>query len=154
MVNIGSTDVFISYSKFDATLARELKRAIESVGAKTFLAEVSIPPGSDGQEEIFRELGSSKFVFFLASKASCESSAVQQELGASLIQKKVVIPILIDISAADLPGFIGTKQAIDIRKDTAQLHQTIHAIGKKLRDERFLAGLILAAVAIAIIASK
>ena len=153
-MTIGTSDVFISYSTQDSSLARQLHQAIQNVGAKTFLAELSIPPGTDWQDEIFKELRSSKFVFFLASKAACNSYAVQQEIGASIIQQKVVFPLLIDISASELPGFIGTQQAIDLRTDVEKLQSTIRGIGKKLSDDRFLAGAILAAVLIAVIAAR
>lgn len=148
------SEVFISYSSKDGAFARRLHAAIESVGAKTFLAEISLSPGSKWSEEILEELRSSQFVFFVASKAACQSGAVQQELGASLVQRKHVIPILVDISASELPGFIGGYQAIDARTGEKQLQETIQAVGKKLRDDKFLAGLILGAIALAVLTSK
>lgn len=42
------------------------------------------------------------WVFYLASENSVKSATVQQ-LGAALIQEKVIIPLLIDIGPEKLP---------------------------------------------------
>lgn len=148
--------VFISYSTKDESVAQQLHTALSQVGAEPFLASVSIQPGTNWTNEIFNNLNSAQWVFFIATKSSCSSAAVQQELGASLSQNKHIIPILIDISPEELPGWVGKHQAIDARKDVGHLRATIDAIGQKVKDDKFWSGVILGGLAVALftIASK
>ncbi len=146
--------VFISYSAKDENIAKQLHGALSLVGAEPFLASLSLKPGENWTEEIFKNLKAAQWVFFIATKSSCSSSTVQQELGASLIQNKHIIPILVDISPSELPGWIGNYQAIDARKDAGQLHATIDAIGQKIRDDKFWTGVILGGIAVALLASS
>ncbi|MFK5948178.1 MAG: toll/interleukin-1 receptor domain-containing protein [Methylococcales bacterium] len=138
--------VFISYSTQDENIAQQIHAALNRVGAEPFLASLSLQPGVNWSEEIFNNLKSAEWVFFIATQSSCSSPAVQQELGASLSQNKNIIPILIDISPSELPGWIGKHQAIDARKDSNHLHATIDAIGKKIKDNKFSSGLILGGI--------
>jgi len=144
--------VFISYSSHDEYIAKQLHGALAQVGAEPFLAGVSLQPGVNWTEAIFQNLKVAQWVFFIATKASCSSPAVQQELGASLIQDKHIIPFLIDISPSELPGWVGRHQAIDARKDSGQLRATIEAIGKKVRDDKLWAGIILGGIGVALYA--
>lgn len=148
--------VFISYSTQDEPIAREIFSALNQVGAEPFLASISLQPGVNWTEEIFGNLKEAKWVFFIATKSACASPAVQQELGASLANNKHLIPILIDISPKELPGWVGQHQAVDARTDAGQLRATIDAIGKTIRDDKFWSGVILGglAVALAVYASR
>ena len=146
--------VFISYSTKDESIAQRIHDSLTSVGVDTLLAGLSIEAGSNWTKAIFDALRSSEWVFFVASKSACASRAVQQELGASLIAEKSVIPILIDISASELPGWVGQHQAIDARTDAEQLNSTIQAIGEKVKSQKFWAGVILAGVALAVLTSR
>lgn len=147
------TDVFISYSTADETLARGVHTALTQVGAKPFLASLSLQPGVNWTEEIFENLRRAEWVFFIASKAACASHAVQQELGASLVNKKHIIPILIDIAPEDLPGWTKNHQAIDMRHGPDQLRTTIGAIGEKIKENKFWGGVLLGGLAIGLLAS-
>jgi hypothetical protein len=120
-------------------------------GIQTFLAEISIEPGKNWTEEIFDNLQKSDWIFFIASKNSISSAAVQQELGASLIQKKTIIPLLIDITPAELPGWVGNHQAIDIKSSPEVLHDAIAAVAEKIKVDKFWAGVIVGAIVIGLI---
>ncbi len=144
--------VFISYSTQDEQIARDIFGALKQVGADPFLASISLQPGVNWTEEIFSNLKYSKWVFFIATKAACSSPAVQQELGATLANNKHLIPVLIDISPAELPGWVGQHQAVDARTDAGQLRSTIEAIGQTIRDDKFWSGVILGGLAVALIA--
>ncbi|GJM04468.1 MAG: hypothetical protein DHS20C09_04590 [marine bacterium B5-7] len=135
--------VFISYSSQDSKLARGLFSAATMAGIETFLAEISIEPGKNWTKEIFDNLSDSEWVFFLASQSSIKSAAVQQELGASLAQKKILIPLLIDIPPEDLPGWIDRAQAIDLASSPEVLHLTISKIAEKIKVDKFWAGVIV-----------
>ena len=133
---------FISYSVKDEEIARQFHSLLSSAGIDTFLAGISIEPGSDWTEVIFSNLEKAECVFFLASKNSISSAAVQQEIGGSLIQKKTLIPVLIDISPEELPGWVGKHQAIDI-KNPSHLQRTISSISKKVKEDKMWAGIII-----------
>ncbi len=137
---------FISYSVKDESLAKNLHAMTSMAGIDTFLAGISIEPGSNWTDVIFKHLDEAKWVFFLATKSSVESAAVQQELGASLIQEKNIIPVLIDITPEELPGWVGNHQAIDIKSAPELLHQKIADIAEKIKVDKFWVGVIVGAI--------
>lgn len=145
------TAVFISYSSLDEEIAKSLYSAMSAAGVPTFLAGISIKPGERWTDVIFSNLEKSEWVFFLASKNSCMSHAVQQEIGASLIQKKTVIPVLIDILPEELPGWVGMHQAIDLKSSPELIHKTIEKISEKLNVDKFWIGLIFGAIVVGLI---
>ncbi|MEZ5528425.1 MAG: toll/interleukin-1 receptor domain-containing protein [Porticoccaceae bacterium] len=142
---------FISYSTKDSHLALGLHSAMTMAGINTFLAEISIEPGERWSEVIFESLAKSDWVFFLASKNSISSVAVQQELGASLSHKKTIIPLLIDISPEELPQGIDKHQAIDVRSSPEKLHSVISKIAEKIKVDQFWAGVIVGAIVVGLI---
>lgn len=145
------SSAFISYSVKDEQLARSLYSAITMAGIETFLASISIEPGSRWTTAIFKNLEQADWIFFLASKNSISSAAVQQELGASLVQKKTIIPLLIDISPEELPGWVGSYQAIDLKSSPEKLHDAISKIAEKIKVDKFWAGLIVGAIIIGLL---
>ena len=145
------TSAFISYSVRDEEIARKLYNAMTRMGIKAFMAGISISPGEKWTKSIFDNLCASEWVFFLASKSSCESKFVQQELGGALIQKKTIIPILFDITPEDLPGWLSRYQAIDLKQDPEVLHNTIEKISEKIKVDKFWTGIIIGALVIGLI---
>ena len=145
------TAAFISYSVKDDHLAKGLYSAMTMAGIETFLAGISIDPGNNWTDTIFEKLNKSDWVFFLASKNSCNSQAVQQELGASLIQKKTIIPLLVDITPEELPGWVGNHQAIDLRSSPELLRKTIGQIAEKIKIDKFWAGVIVGAIVVGLL---
>lgn len=145
------SSAFISYSVKDEQLARSLYSATTMAGIETFLASISIEPGSRWTTAIFKNLEQADWIFFLASKNSISSAAVQQELGASLVQKKTIIPLLIDISPEELPGWVGSHQAIDLKSSPEKLHDAISKIAEKIKVDKFWAGLIVGAIIISLL---
>jgi hypothetical protein len=135
--------VFISYSVKDEESANKLYESMTHLGIDAFMAGISIEPGQQWSDEIFKHLREAKWVFFLASKKSCESQSVQQELGGALIQEKTIIPILLDIKPEELPGWIDRHQAIDIKQDPQGLHKTIQNVADKLKMDTFWAGVMI-----------
>jgi len=137
---------FISYSTQDQDIADQLHNAMTMIGIETFMASVSIKAGQNWTEKIFDNLRKAQWVFFLASKNSCRSAAVQQELGISLDREKEIIPILLDIAPEELPGWVGKHQAIDLSKGPEALRGTIELIAKKIKVDNFWGGLIAGAL--------
>ncbi len=120
-------------------------------GISTFLAEISIKPGENWSDIIFDSLRKSEWVFFLATKNSIESPAVQQELGASLIQGKSLIPLLVGVSPEQLPGWVDRRQAIDINSAPEKLHGIIANISEKIKVDQFWSGVIVGAITVGLI---
>ncbi len=141
-------NAFISYSSKDEVTAQKLHSMLSMAGIQTFMAGISINPGKNWTDEIFEHLRKANWVFFLATKDSIKSSAVQQELGASIITKKILIPILIDITVEDLPVWIDRHQAIDIKNSPEVLNRTIEAISDEIKVDKFWAGVIVGALVI------
>lgn len=144
------SSAFISYSTKDEELAKKLYSLTSMAGIETFLAGISIEPGSKWTDVIFEKLDKADWVFFLASKNACESQAVQQEIGASLIQKKTIIPLLIDITPEELPGWVGNHQAINLKDSPERLHSAIEKIADKIQVDKFWAGVIVGILVIAL----
>lgn len=145
------SSAFISYSTKDEELAKKLYSLASMAGIETFLAGISIEPGSKWTDVIFKNLEKADWVFFLASKSACESQAVQQEIGASLIQKKTIIPLLIDISPEELPGWVGNHQAISLKDSPEMLHAAIEKIADKIQVDKFWAGVIVGILVVALV---
>lgn len=145
---------FISYSAKDEKLALQLHRATSMAGIETFMAGISVEPGEKWTEEIFSNLKEAKWVFFLATKTSCASQAVQQELGASLAQEKTIIPVLIDIEPEELPGWVDRHQAIDINESPELLHSAIENIAEKIKIDKFWAGVMIGALVVFLVVAS
>lgn len=138
---------FISYSSKDEEIAKNLHHFLENAGIDTFTAAVSIEPGKNWSEAIFENISKATWVFFLATKNSCESQAVQQELGASLATDKTIIPLLVDVNPEELPGWVGRYQAIDLRNSPELLRATIEKISVEIEVDKFWTGVIVTAIA-------
>ncbi|EQD76625.1 TIR protein, partial [mine drainage metagenome] len=54
-----------------------------SEGLSVFLAPLSLSPGQQWPDAILKSLEASPWVLFLASRAACSSSWVQQEVGVA-----------------------------------------------------------------------
>ncbi len=142
-------DVFISYSTKDEILARKLKVALDSLGVKTFLASISLKAGMNWKEEILQNLRDSKWVFFLATKYSCESKAVMHEIGGSLVLEKELIPLMWGISHEELPDWAKDRQAIDLQDlNNPEVKQLIEHVAEKVKADRFIGTLILGALGV------
>jgi hypothetical protein len=145
-------DVFISYSVKDDKHAKKVYSLLTSYGIRTFLAGISLEPGSNWSKEILENLKKSQWVLFFASKSACKSPAVQQELGAALAIGKEVIPVIWDIKPSELPAWVKEKQAIDISKGNVELLKpVVDKIAKKIKSNNFIGGLILGALIVGLV---
>ena len=145
-------DVFFSYSIKDEDLARKLKVVLDSLGVNTFLASVSLPPGKQWKEEILKNLRESKWVFFLATKNSCDSRAVMHEIGGALILQKELIPLMWGVSTDELPEWIQDRQAIDLQSPTDEkAREAIEQVVEKVKADRFIGSLVLGALGVLLI---
>lgn len=110
----------MSYASEDSELARKIKDVLEEQNINVFLAELSLEPGSDWSDEIKNNLVSSQWVLFLATENSCNSNRSLQEAGYAYFSDKRIFPVLWDIEAEELPGWLDEKQAIDITHENSR----------------------------------
>lgn len=108
-------DCFISYSSNDERFAAAVYKDLSVHGLSVFMAKISLKPGDRWAPETLKALKNSTWVIFLASKAACRSSYVQQEIGGALITKKQLIPVVWEMPPSKLPGWVNQIQALDIR---------------------------------------
>lgn len=140
-------DVFISYSTQDQKFADFVHEHLVAHNIQVFMASLSIKPGQQWGDEIFYNLKSARWVFFLASKAACDSPWVQQELGVALGGAKNIIPIVWNMEPGALPGWISKIQALDLRDgNVEELKARCGAIAKQLKADKIIGGLVLGAL--------
>ena len=130
-------DCFISYSSEDERLANFVQQQLRDQHVTVFMASVSLRPGQNWSQEIWANLRTSPWVIFLASRAACFSPYVQQELGAALAAEKKIIPVVWDMTPAELPGWINQTHALDLRHFSMDdLRQVIGQIAQEIRTDK------------------
>lgn len=138
-------DCFISYSSQDEELANFVHSELRRLGVGSFMASASLQPGQHWSPEILSNLRSSNWVILLASRAAVSSAFVNQEIGGALLNSKVLIPIIWDISPNELPGWVRSVQAIDLRGSTLlSLQSQVAAIANRINQEKTRSLIIVA----------
>ena len=145
-------DIFISFTNSDSAFAKFLHKHLTSEKLDVFLAPISLEPGDSWRDEILENLQDTDWLLFLASRNSCKSAYVQQELGAAIGLEKEIVPILWDMPPEDLPGWIDQRQALDFRGlNGVQLNHNMKKIAKKvkadIRNGYLIVGFVFAAIA-------
>jgi TIR domain len=137
-------DVFISFSTKDERLARFVQGHLVASDITVFLAPASLQPGQQWSPEILNALRASNWVIFLASRAACASSWVQQELGAAIGMQKKLVPIVWDMPPTDLPGWTARHQAINLADSSIeQLRAQLGSIAERIKSDRKVGYLVL-----------
>ncbi len=144
-------DVFISYSVSDKELAEFLHKHLTDEGLQVFRAPVALSPGERWDEKILNNLKNSSWLLFLASKAACTSAIVQQEVGVALGTEKKLVPIVWDMDPSELPGWVKTVHALDLR-DTSpdEARDQISKIAERIKGDKLkgylIAGFVIAGI--------
>lgn len=107
-------DCFISYSAFDVELARALKQRLVQNGLAVFLAEDSIPAGTEWRPLISTAVRRCELTLLLDSPDSRKSPWVQQEAGMAQASGSLVVPISIDGQLDKLPGWLADFEAVKL----------------------------------------
>lgn len=140
-------DCFISFVRSDAAFARSIYKVMTASGLDTFLAPISIHPGQDWTDRVRRNLQSTRWVLFLASRRACRSAYVQQEVGGAFFGGKTIIPIVWDMDPSKLPGWARHVQAVDLRgKRPEEIAAQVRSIAELLRASRSKSDLITLAL--------
>jgi len=137
-------DCFISYSSKDQSLANFVHSELTKQGLSVFTASVSLKPGENWSDIIRANLKSSSWVILLASRAACQSAYVLQETGMAMATDKRLIPIVWDIDASELPGWIDHQHALSLRGATIkQIQVRISQIAEMIKQDK-TKGLLIA----------
>ncbi len=140
-------DCFISYSSKDQELADFIYSELSKQGLTVFMASVSLKPGENWTDSIRNNLKYSSWVILLASRSACQSAYVLQESGMAMITDKKIIPIVWDISPAELPGWIDRNHALDLKNATIEgIQARISNIANRIRQDKAKGALIAGAV--------
>lgn len=124
-------DIFLSYSSKDNQLALELRNALESKGAKVFIAEQSIPVGEAWKEEIRQAIRCAKLVVLLLTPASVNSPWVIFECGAAWVLNSPICIAVAHVQMSDMPDALATYQCRPFETQ-AQRDAFIAEVGERL----------------------
>jgi hypothetical protein len=145
-------DVFVSYSVKDKEIAEFLSKHLSDEGLDVFRAPLSLSPGERWDEIILKNLKSSPWVLFLASKAACASPIVQQEVGVALGAQKNLVPVVWDMDPSELPGWVRNVHALDLRNTSLLDARTqVLKIAERIKANKTNGFLIVAFVIVAIL---
>lgn len=109
-----SLDVFISYSRSDADIARKLNEALQVQGKTTWFDQESIASGADFQQEIYRGIEIADHFLFILSPRSVKSPYCADEVEyAAKLNKRFVTVLYRPVSVADLHPQLAKVQWID-----------------------------------------
>ena len=125
---VGTIQVFASYSTDDKFLAGDVKRILEQYGLSVFLAHDDIPPLCDWHEEISKNLNECDVFLPILTRSFSESVWTDQEVGIAFGLKKLIIPLKVDTAPY---GFISKIQAckLDARSPRRSCLKIISVLG-------------------------
>lgn len=112
--------IFISHSRKDTWVAKQIAREITACGASAFLDEADIEVGDDFEERILEFLEKANELLVLLTPWALDRPYVWAELGAAWARRIPIVGILQGLSAAELqsresiPIFLKRRDLIDI----------------------------------------
>lgn len=123
--------VFISHSTQDQGLVISLANLLSKFEVEPFVAEWYLTPGERLDKKVFEQIKKSDCIVALLTRNGIRSSWVQQEIGYSLQQEKLVIPIVEKgIDSKDLAALQGKEY---IEYDPYQYHQALTKLSTYLK---------------------
>jgi len=148
--------VFLSYSSKDTALAKSLVTLLRTYGDAVFFSDDSIEEGEDDWKTIIRALEGADIVLLAATHNACMSPGVRREMIEAQRRGKKVIPLLSGVTPEELKKRLGdvlqVKQAVPI-DDPVKWAAFLQRFGKKTSNGNLLAGAILGALAVVILAA-
>ncbi|MGF1536296.1 MAG: TIR domain-containing protein [Elainellaceae cyanobacterium] len=115
-----SLDVFISYSRADADLARRLNEALQIQNKTTWFDQESIASGADFQQEINRGIEiSDHFLFILSPRAVRSPYCIEEVSYAAKLNKRIVTVLHHSVDSDELPPQLAKIQWIDFRSSSS-----------------------------------
>jgi hypothetical protein len=139
--------VFISHSTRDQGLVISVANLLSKFGVEVSVAEWYLAPGEHLDKKVFEQIERADCVVALLTRNGIRSNWVQQEIGFSLKQNKLVIPIVEKgINTKDLAALQGREY---IEYDPYQYQQALFKLStfvsslKLKKEEREKALLVL-----------
>jgi len=123
--------VFISATRADIELARDIARRIKEAGVRVFPVEKSATLGQNILSTFKKELHEADEVIVLLTGRSVDSPSIISEIGAAHGLNKRVTPILINVEPRQVPPFVSK----DYVKFT-DLPKYISGLRKRAEEER------------------
>ena len=108
------SQIFISYSRANRTIAEQLTRVLEQQGLSVWVDYKTLKGGSTWEDEVENALRNADIFVTILSKESVNSNWVHAETGYALSLKKRIIPILVE--DVRLPLNLSNIQYLDARK--------------------------------------
>lgn len=90
------SQVFISYSRKNASAAEFFFRALTEIGAEPFIDHDGISLGDGWMERIGAAISECRFFVLLVTKDSLDSNYVREEFGFAHMLKKSIIPVMLE----------------------------------------------------------
>ena len=112
--------IFISHSRKDTWVAKQIAREITACGASAFLDEADVEVGDDFEERILEFLEKANELLVLLTPWALDRPYVWAELGAAWARRIPIVGVLQGLSAAELqsresiPIFLKKRDLIDI----------------------------------------
>ncbi len=125
-------DIFLSYSHFDRSKAREVVAALEEAGYSVFWDQAT-PSGSDWNTWIRDQLTQARLCVTLWSKTSVNSRNVIHESTIALEEGKFLPVMINNLRAEQFPMGFYTTQAVDSRgRSATSLARILNAVRARL----------------------
>lgn len=119
--------VFFSYSRDDTEFVLNLAKNLRQAGAKVWLDQLDISPGTRWDKAIENALTESKVLLVILSKTSVDSDNVLDEVSFALEEGKTVVPVLLE--DCEIPFRLRRLQYADFTENREKGIQTlIHAL--------------------------
>ena len=122
--------VFVSHSEESRELAEYVSQKLRDMGIDASSDESNAPEGTELRKWLKNEIGRSDAIVTLVTPNSLESNWMQYEVGLATGLDRLVIPVVVDVNADQLPEQIATKRSL--RLD--QLEQIREIIGHTIAD--------------------
>lgn len=106
--------IFLSYSRKDTRIVRQMEGIIRALGLIPWRDENSIKPGAIWDVEIAKNINSCERMLVFWCRHSEASAEVENEYSQAIEKRKPVVPILMD--KKQLCPKLQPYQAIDLRK--------------------------------------
>lgn len=112
--------IFISHSRKDTWVAKQIAREITACGASAFLDEADVEVGDDFEERILEFLEKASELLVLLTPWALDRPDVWAEPGAAWARRIPIVGVLQGLSAAELqsresiPIFLKRRDMIDI----------------------------------------
>jgi hypothetical protein len=104
--------IFISYARLDRDLAEDLRSRLEHVSDEVTLVSPESGPGHDWSAALLSELKKADEILVLLTPNSLQSANVLLAVGAGIGLQKKIIPIVVGLDGAALPGWVRETQFV------------------------------------------